>query len=103
MNESTREKKELSLEAIWTTIYCENLFMLFPLFLRNGYLNIMEAKTLFFFVTTILYILGIGIIFFVKKIQTGENIFLSENRIDFINIWSIILFIIVLLGVLFNK
>ena len=103
MNESTREKKELSLEAIWTTIYCVNLFILFPLFLRNGYLDIMEAKTLFFFVTTILYILGTGIIFFVKKIQTGENIFLSENRIDFINIWSIILFIIVLLGVLFNK
>lgn len=51
MNESTREKKELSLEAIWTTIYCANLFMLFPLFLRNGYLDIMEAKTIFFFVT----------------------------------------------------
>lgn len=103
MNTSTREKKGLSLEAIWTTIYCAGLFVLFPLFLRNGYLDIMESKTNFFFVITILYILGTGIIFFVKKIQTGENIFLSENRIDFINIWSIILFIIVLLGILLNK
>lgn len=79
MNESTREKKELSLEAIWTTIYCANLFMLFPLFLRNGYLDIMEAKTIFFFVTTILYILGTGIIFFVKKYRQERIYFYQKT------------------------
>lgn len=103
MNENTQEKNYLSLEAIWTTLYCVNLFVLFPLFLRNGYLDIVEAKSTFFLVTTMIYILGTVVIFFIKKIQTGENIFLSENKIDFINICSIILFVTVLFDIVLNK
>lgn len=98
-----QKKEGLRLEEIWTTLYCVNLFVFFPLFLRDGYLDIMEAKTAFFLVTTMVYISGVAVIFFIKKIQTGENIFLSENNIGFINICNVILFIIVLLGVLSNR
>lgn len=103
MNENTQERKSLSLETIWTTLYCANLFILFPLFLRDGYLDIMEAKTFFFLVTTIIYIIGTGAIYIIKKIQTGNNIFLSKNKIDMTDIWSIILLVIVLLNILLNK
>ena len=92
----------MSLETIWTTLYCVNLFLLFPLFLRHGYLDIMEAKTGFFLVTTIIYIIGTGAIYIIKKSQTGDNIFLLK-RVNLADICNMILFVTILLNAILNK
>ena len=100
MNEES--KRGLNIENIWTTIYCCCLFVLFPLFLRNGYLDIMEVKTNFFLVTTGVYLAGMLIIAVVKRMQEETDIFaLKEIRLT--DIFCIVLLINIFLGLLLNK
>lgn len=102
VNMNEKSKRGLNIENIWTTIYCCCLFVLFPLFLRDGYLDIMEAKTNFFLVTTGIYLAGMLIIAVVKKMQEGTDIFaLKEIRLT--DIFGIVLLIDIFLGLLLNK
>lgn len=103
MNQDVEEGKNLNLENIWTTIYCCCLLFFFPLFMKNGYLDIMEAKTNFFLAVTVLYIVGMLMIFAVKKIQEGTNIFSLRGEFGFIDCFCILLIIDGCLGFILNR
>lgn len=102
VNMKEENKRGLNSENIWTTIYCCCLFVLFPLFMRDGYLDIMEAKTKFFLVTTGIYLAGMLIIAVVKKIQEGTDIFVWK-RISFTDIFCLALVVNIFSGLLLNK
>ena len=66
---------------VWTIIYCVILFLIFPLYFQNSYINILEAKTGFFVISSVIYLVGCIIIMlppiFLKK---GENEKKAEER-----------------------
>ena len=101
MNEENERK--LSVENIWTTIYCCCLFLVFPLFVRDGYVNIMEAKANFCLVTTGIYLIGTISIAVVKKVQEGTNIFILGDSLNITDSFCIVLMMDIVLGGLLNK
>lgn len=51
-------KQRKNIAAIWTAVYSAFLFVVFPLYYENSYVNILEAKTKLFLIGTAIYLTG---------------------------------------------
>lgn len=63
----------------WTMFYCMILFLIFPLYYQNSYINILEAKTEFFLISTVIYLVGCILcmlppVFMAKRKKEKQNI-----------------------------
>ena len=51
-------KDKIRVETLWTGIYCVLMFLVFPLYFQNNYIDILDAKTKFFLWATVIYCVG---------------------------------------------
>ena len=51
-------KDKIQVETLWTGIYCVLMFLVFPLYFQNNYIDILDAKTKFFLWATVIYCVG---------------------------------------------
>ena len=91
--------------CVWTQMYCIALFLVFPLYYQNSYINILESKTGFFIISSLVYLVGcIAIMLppiFIKrgkKIKEEKNIE-KEIKFSFVDIFSLLFLISILLSV----
>ena len=57
----------------WTMLYFACMFLAFPLYFQNNYINILEAKTLFFKLATYIYLVGSGAVLWLISIIRVEE------------------------------
>lgn len=69
---------------VWTTIYCVILFLIFPLYFQNSYIDILEAKTGFFIISAVIYLVGCIVIMlppiFMKRLQKKDKSIGKEGK-----------------------
>ena len=56
-----------------TSIYLGFLFLVFPLYYQNNYINILESKTFLFSIVTIVYFIAMLICFWIESIKAYED------------------------------
>lgn len=81
----------------WTQLYTIILFLVFPLYYQNSYINILEAKTEFFIIISMIYLVGctalvLPPIFLNKRKKEKQELFIKDNKnIDWVDVFGIIL------------